>query len=113
MSQVPENPSYVPEDKRELLSPSPIEGQKNSKKFHDPNDMIMVNQSTYYPLAQFEHEADKHVLPLQSAGLLGKGYVDLSSYKAEKLKIKMESIPTDIVEKMVFFLPLLKRYYLL
>ena len=101
MSQVPENP---PDEKRELLAASQIDNNpKPVAKLRNPADLLTIGGSTYAPLAQLESEREKHVLPLNTTGLLGLGHVDLSSYKAEKLKIRTESIPTDIIDQMVSF----------
>jgi len=98
---IPQNSLPIPpEAKGEGSAPNDL--PKPAENGANVEVRIIVGGSGYYPISQYDQEVEKHVLPIQTAGILGLGHVDLSAYKAEKLKVRAESIPSDIIEKMVF-----------
>jgi hypothetical protein len=68
-----------------------------------------LRRSDYYPLGQYDQENDNEVKPLKTAGLFGLGYIDLSDIKFEKLKVRGNFIPSEIVAKMVHIPLILHR----
>ncbi len=99
MLQPPAPGLNPPEEKKELLSTSQIDNSRLQPP--KSNDPIVVGESTPYPLSGLDPDSESIMLPLMTSGLFGTGLVDLSVFKADKLKVKTESIPTDIIDKMV------------
>ena len=89
------NPADRPED-HPVMPPLP--------KLRRAEDIISLGTSIAYPEEERAHEEMLHILPIQTAGLLGLGQVDLSSLKRAKLQVNAATIPESIIEKMVYSL---------